>query len=444
MLEEFALDVGSGNKRKVAGSSEVVDVRISKDGMYLAMHFESRYQDTPERISETHVLALHQTEGKILTPLSWTKSTEVEVYALPQRKPKTPLHFTLPDKRNMNFSVDSKVFYGPSVVIDLESGAQFPMPRLSSENISSITFADSAPIFAMVIDGSSISVVTVDGEKLSSISFCTGSLKIKAVSPCGRLVAFLVSPNKSKSHSINKELLFVYDWKRGYLCELSSWVSHNDRGHVSQSGVRNRYPVLFNNRATRLLVTVPNEDYSPTSPRFPLDEPSISIHVILFELSSRIEASPAIQNLQCAEWQKIFSHRLNIPGSIEKRVAVSFSTTLDRPEQVLAMTPHEIQLWTLQGFVKDGLTVRRDDITPYSGIHHAITGHRIKSLTVRTALSSSRGMMALLITTGKMLEESRAAGLAHRFRVRPTEIDDSLDTVEAGYNGGDKSVKPFI
>lgn len=52
--------------------------------------------------------------------------------------------------------------------------------------------------------------------------------------------------------------------------------------------------------------------------------------------------------------------------------------------------------------------------------------------------------MALLITTGKMLEESRAAGLAHRFRVRPTEIDDSLDTVEAGYNGGDKSVKPFI
>ena len=420
LLEEFALDNVSSSKRLVAGFTEVVDVRISRDGMYLAMHFESQYQDAPDRILETHLLALHQTEGKIFTRLSWTTSTEVEVYAFPQRKLKTSLQFTLPDVRNMNFSADSKILYGFSMIINLENGVQCPLPSFSSENISSITFADSAPIFVMVIDESSISVVTVTGENLSSISFCTGSVMIKAISPCGGLVAFFVSP-KSNSHTKNNELLFIYDWKKGYLCELSSWASRNARGHVPQLGTRNRYPVLFNNEATRLLVTVPNPDYSPT-----LEESSISIRVVLFELLSRIEASE-IQHLQRAEWQKILSHGLIVPGSEEKRIAVSFSTKSDRSEQVLAITPHEMQLWTLQGFAKDGLTVRRDDITPYSRIHHATTGRRIKSSTVRTASSSSRGMMALLVTSVELLKESRATRQSNGFRVGPTETDSSLD-----------------
>ena len=412
LLQEFFLDtdsVGTGN----LGSSETIHVRMSSNRMYLAI-YESKNQGTPNVAFVTHLLALHQTEENIFTRLWWTSSTEIEKYTFPQLK-KKGLYPELCESNNISFSADSKVLFGPGSAINLENGAKSTVPFSPSGNVSSINFAQCAPVLVMVVDESSISIATLDREQLSSISFPTGFLVIKAVSSCGGLIAFIRFASNLEPHMTKSQPLFIYDWRKGSLIELPllSEFLDSENGRRSHSGAVGSYPILFNGGSTRLLVALPDIRSSShnSDQSLPLEQESARVQVRLFELVPRTQVLPQSKYFQNTEWQQVLCHELVIAEYMKKYIAVSFSKKEDHSEQIIVMTPHEIQSWTLRGSGTVGLSIKKSDVTPHSGLYKVNKSHAVDYPVVRTTTSLSRGKMAMLEMTGRMAGEQTTGNL---------------------------------
>ena len=399
LLEEFELDVERGDSQKETTRFAVLDVSMSKDMMYLAIYAEYIYRKEPT-IWKIHLIALHQSEGAIFSRLPWSKSSEVVKYDfLPQRELKSS-QFPLCNFRTISFSADSGLLYGPCHAINLENGTRSAMFFSQSTMISSISFAASSPILAMVLERSQILVSTISGEYLSSLSFSTGDLDIKAVSPCGKLIAFFKSTSLDTHRSINTEVFFIYDWGQGHLTEVPLCVPDDHHRPTLPSHGWHCYPLVFNDRANRLLVTFPQTWIS--RPEFSLDVMFIKIQTMLFEL---LEASPRGEPLKTHNWLQILTHQFVVPGVEKRCLAVSFSMEKDDLEQMLVMTPHEIQSWTLQGSVVTTLTARRSDITPFPGLYRSNKVSPINLPILRTASSPSRGIIATITKTKKSGEK---------------------------------------
>ena len=400
LLEEFELGTEHGTSQETILSFKVLDVRMSKDRRHLAIYAEYKYQDELNTIWKIHLLALHRAEGAIFSCLPWSRSTEVDKSTFQHQRRQYVSELTLGDLNNISFSADSKFLYGPYNAINLENGAKTAMLFSPSDTISSICFAESAPILAMVVDKSTISVATTAGEQLSSLSFPTGDLVIKAVSPCGKVIAFFKSAGIYTHRSTNPQLLFIYDWSQGYLTEIPFCVSGDEYGFVSPSHKWYYYPMVFNERANRLLRAYPQIWYS--RPESSQGGVSNGIQTIIFEL---LETSLQIEPLQTPKWQRILAHRFVVPRSAKRRPAISISMEKDDLEQILVMTRHEIQSWILHGLAVTGLTVRRSDITPSSGLYGVNNVSPIDIPAMRATSSPSGAIIATIKQNGKTGEK---------------------------------------
>ena len=429
LLEEFSLDWDPSHDPKVARSFELIDIRMSKDSAYMAIHFEFKSPDLSRIVFEIHLLALHQSEGAIFSRLSWSKSTKVETYTFPQHDVTVPPYPLSGESKKISFTVDPDVFFGINSAINLKDGVKSALPFFLSECTSSIAFAESTSTIAMVIDGSRVSIATTSGEELSSISFRVGYLVIKAVSSCGRLVAFSKFTVDSGRNSTVRGQFFIYDWSEGRLEEVPLSSANGDLWQTSHTYVWDRYPTAFNSGATRLLVAYPLTTASS----------STEIQLSVYELCSCVEEFSQGLPSHTTKWQRILAFELPILSPEYKRIAVAFSMIEDNFEQLLVMTPHEVQSWGLQGSVATRLTVERNDITPFSGLYSAKKMLLTDSPAVRTAFSTSQNIMAVLTKvrtteengsvkndrTGQSASKQRwgsADGLSQNIEVRHPEI----------------------